>query len=64
MHTIRLEKRQHSLDTIKKGLQESSAGGLGTLAVLLQNAQTTPVHESGPAKDEDLDTAMDFINSL
>ena len=64
MYTIRLEKRQHSLDTIKKELQESSAGGLGTLAVLLQNAQAVPVPESGPTKDGDLDTAMNFISSL
>ena len=52
------------LDTIKEGLKESGAGGLGTLAALLQNGQTAPAPDADPTTNEDLDTAMDFINSL
>lgn len=52
------------LETIREGLRESGTGGLGALTALLQNAQAAPAPESDPATDEDLDTAMDFINSL
>ena len=51
------------LDTIREGLQSSGAG-LSGLAALLQSVPAA-AHPSEPVMtDEDLDTAMDFINSL
>ncbi len=52
------------LDTIKEGLKESGVGGLGALAALLQSGQTAQSSSADSMKNEDLDTAMDFINSL
>lgn len=51
------------LETIKEGLKESSTGGLGALVALLQSGQPAQP-AADPAENEDLDTAMDFINSL
>ena len=51
------------LDTIREGLQSSGAG-LSGLAALLQSVPAA-AHPSEPVMtDEDLDIAMDFINSL
>ena len=51
------------LDTIREGLQSSGAG-LSGLAALLQSVPAA-AHPSEPVMtDEDLDTTMDFINSL
>lgn len=54
---------QKILDTIREGLQSSDAG-LAGLAALLRTAQSIsmPVQES--MTDENLDIAMDFMNSL
>ena len=52
------------LDTIREGVQASGAGGIAALASLLQGVQTTPAKDESTFSDEDLDTAMDFINSL
>ena len=51
------------LDTIREGLQSSGAG-LSGLATLLQSVQTAAPPTEQAMTDEDLDTAMDFINSL
>lgn len=51
------------LDTIREGLQSSGAG-LSGLAALLQSVQTAAPPTEQAITDEDLDTAMDFINSL
>lgn len=51
------------LDTIREGMQASGAG-LSGLAALLQGIQTTAPPAEQTMTDEDLDTAMDFINSL
>ena len=56
------------LDTVREGLQASGAG-LSGLAALLQGIQTAapPAEQTMTDEDlddEDLDTAMDFINSL
>lgn len=51
------------LDTIREGLQSSGAG-LSGLAALLQSVQTAAPPTEQAMTDEDLDTAMDFINSL
>ena len=53
------------LDTIREGIQSSGAG-LAGLAALLQGLQDVPALPL-PEKsitDEDLDTAMEFIDSL
>ena len=55
---------QRVLDTIREGVQASGAGGIGALAALLQGIQSTPAIDESTLSDEDLDTAMDFINSL
>ena len=55
---------QKVLDTIREGVQASGAGGIAALASLLQGVQTTPAKDESTFSDEDLDTAMDFINSL
>ena len=54
---------QKVLDTIREGLQSSGAG-LSGLAALLQGIQTAAPPAEQTMTDEDLDTAMDFINSL
>ena len=53
------------LDTIREGIQSSGAGlaGLASLLQGLQGIQAQPLPEKF-ITDEDLDTAMDFINSL
>ena len=51
------------LDTVREGLQASGAG-LSRLAALLQGIQTAAPPAEQTMSDEDLDTAMDFINSL
>lgn len=51
------------LDTIREGMQASGAG-LSGLAALLQGIQTAAPPAEQTMTDEDLDTAMDFINSL
>ncbi|MSS14047.1 adenylate cyclase [Porcincola intestinalis] len=52
------------LDTIKEGLKESGTGGLGALVALLQSGQPAQASVTDPMENEDLDKAMDFINSL
>ena len=54
---------QKVLDTIREGMQASGAG-LSGLAALLQGIQATAPAAEQAMTDEDLDTAMDFINSL
>lgn len=51
------------LDTIRESLQSSGAG-LPGLAALLQSVPATVPPAEQAMTDEDLDTAMDFINSL
>ena len=50
-------------DTIREGMQASGAG-LSGLAALLQGIQTAAPPAEQAMTDEDLDIAMDFINSL
>lgn len=54
---------QKVLDTIREGIQASDTG-LAVLTALLQAIQTPSPSESKSMSDEDLDIAMDFINSL
>ncbi len=54
---------QRVLDTIREGLQSSDAG-LAGLTTLLRAIQPSPAQEESAIRDEDLDVAMDFINSL
>ena len=53
------------LDMVREGIQSSGTGLVGLAALLqeLQGFQTPPLPEKS-ISDEDLDTAMDFINSL
>lgn len=51
------------LKTIQEGLPASGAG-LSGLAALLQSVQPSDPPKDQAMTDEDLDTAMDFINSL
>lgn len=51
------------LDTIREGLQSSGAG-LSGLAALLQHVPAKAPPAERAMTDEDLDIAMDFINSL
>ncbi len=51
------------LDTIRAGMQASGAG-LSGLAALLQGIQTAAPPAVQTMTDEDLDIAIDFINSL
>ena len=51
------------LDTIRESLQSSGAG-LSGLAALLQSVPVAVPPAEQAMTDEDLDTAMDFINSL
>ena len=55
---------QKVLDTIREGVQASGAGGIAALASLLQSVQSEPTSKESTMRDADLDTAMDFINSL
>ncbi len=55
---------QKVLDTIRESIQASGTGGIAALAALLQDVQTAPAIDESTSSDEDLDTAMDFINSL
>ena len=54
---------QKILDTIREGLQSSEAGLAGLTALLRANQISSP-SETRSMRDEDLDIAMDFINSL
>ena len=54
---------QKVLDTIREGMQTSGTG-LSGLAALLQGIQTATPPAEQTMTDVDLDTAMDFINSL
>ena len=54
---------QKVLDTIREGMQASGVG-LSGLASLLQGIQTATPPAEQTMTDVDLDTAMDFINSL
>ena len=54
---------QKVLDTIREGLQASGAG-LSGLAALLQGIQPAAPPAEQTLTDEELDTAMDFINNL
>ena len=55
---------QKVLDTIRESIQASGTGGIAALAALLQGVQTAPAIDESTSSDEDLDTAMDFINGL
>lgn len=54
------------LDTIREGMQSSGGLTLAGLASLLQAQGTSPVPppEKKTMSDEDLDTAMEFIDNL
>lgn len=54
---------QKVLETIREGLQASGAG-LAGLPALLQGIHPAAPPPEPVMTDEDLDTAMDFINSL
>ena len=54
---------QKILDTIREGLQSSDTGLAGLTALLRANQISSP-SETKSMSDEDLDIAMDFINSL
>ncbi len=54
---------QRVLDTIREGLRSSDAGLFG-LSALMQAVQQTPPPADKTMSEEDLDVAMDFINSL
>ena len=54
---------QKVLDTIREGIQASDTG-LAGLTALLRAIQTSSPSETKSMSDEDLDIAMDFINSL
>ena len=54
---------QKVIDTIREGIQASGTG-LAGLTALLQAIQTSSPSEMKSMSDEDLDIAMDFINSL
>jgi len=54
---------QKVLETIREGLQASGAG-LAGLTSLLQGVRPAVSPPEPVMTDEDLDTAMDFINSL
>ena len=52
---------QKVLDTVERGVQANS---LNSLAVLFQNTQLAAPAPDQAAIEQDLDTAMDFINGL
>ncbi len=54
---------QRVLDTIREGLRSSDAG-LSGLSALLQAVQQPAQPADKTMSEEDLDVAMDFINSL
>ena len=54
---------QKILDTIREGLQSSDAG-LAGLSALLQAFQSASLPAQETMTDENLDIAMDFMNSL
>ena len=54
---------QKILDTIREGLQSSDAG-LAGLSALLQAVQSASLPAPETMTDENLDIAMDFMNSL
>ena len=54
---------QKVIDTIREGIQASGTG-LAGLTALLQAIQTSSPSGMKSMSDEDLDIAMDFINSL
>ena len=54
---------QKVLDTIREGLQSSETGFAGLTALLQAIRSASPSAKQAMA-DEDLDIAMDFINSL
>ena len=54
---------QKVLDTVREGLQSSETGFAGLTALLQAIRSASPSAEKAMA-DEDLDIAMDFINSL
>ena len=53
---------QEVTDTIRETIQ-TSGGGLGGLAALLQNVPSAPKQDEAMS-EESFDTAMDFINGL
>ncbi len=55
---------QRVLDTIREGVQAYGVGGIAAFASLLQSVQSEPASKESTMRDEDLDAAMDFINSL
>lgn len=55
---------QRVLDTIREGLRESGADGLGSLAALLRSTEPARTPDTAPGVEEDLDAAMEFVNSL
>ena len=50
--------------TIERSLQASSTGSISGLAALLHNVQPVSAPAQSDDAEDDLDTAMDFINSL
>ena len=54
---------QKVIDTIREGIQASGTG-LAGLTALLQAIHTSSPSETKSMSDEDLDIAIDFINSL
>ena len=54
---------QKILDTIREGLQSSDAG-LAGLSALLRTARSISMPAQESMTDENLDIAMDFMNSL
>ena len=50
--------------TIERSLQASSSGSISGLADLLHNVQPVSAPAQSDDAEDDLDTAMDFINSL
>lgn len=55
---------QRVLDTIREGLRESGADGLVSLAALLRSTEPARTPDAAPGAEEDLDAAMEFVNSL
>lgn len=55
---------QRVLDTIREGLRESGADGLVSLAALLRSTEPARTPDAVPGAEEDLDAAMEFVNSL
>ena len=51
-------------ETIERSLQASSTGSISGLAALLHNVQPVSAPAQSDDAEDDLDTAMDFINSL